>query len=584
MDVARGMLILSLLGILLPAGAALPTTPEDVFADNSLHTIHLHIPAELFKLMEPSVARRAAKSKSGLPNAGDIDLRSGNEGFAYVRAKIEFDGRALDNVGIRLKGHFSYSASRNSIRRPMKLDFERFESGQRFAGLAALNLNNHAVDPSQARETLAFEFFRALGVPSPRTSFALVYLHVPGLHDKEFLGLYTLIEEVDNKFLRRHFGSADGVLFKPGGMRGIAYLGEEWAPYAPKWNAKDELTAAQSARLIEFSRLIHKSDDAAFRDSIESFLDVDGLLRYVAVCGAICDFDSFLSTGHNYYFYLDPMRHRLVIIPWDMNMSFGGYSWVGSEAEIADTSIIHPYVDHNRLIERILAIPQHRQAYLRHVRALIDGPMSPANVRQRLAAIAPHIRAAGEASARAGAADSPTTRPASYERVFPPDLPWFVEARVESIRRQLEGGHTGYIPNFFNPERVPARWGAAALPGAAILKAVDTDKDGNISDAEFAAVVGRALPNELPADRSALAKAIATFLPGDAEAASNAWALWLVKQADENRDARLTAAEINGYFVKMRTRCDRDHDGQMGGRELVEALNSAKCPDVSLLK
>lgn len=578
MGVLRCVVVLVSVAVLLPAGAAPPSSADELFAANSLHTIHLHIPADLFKMLEPSVARRAAKSKAGLPNAGDIDLRAGNEGFAYVRAKIELDGQRLDNVGIRLKGHFSYSASRNSIRRPMKLDFERFVSGQRFAGLAALNLNNHAVDPSQARETLAFDFFRALGVPAPRTSFALVYLHVPGLHDNEFLGLYTLLEEVDNKFLRRHFGSADGPLFKPGGMRGIAYLGDEWAPYAPKWNAKDELTAAQTARLIEFSRLIHKSDDAAFRASIESFLDVDGLLRYVAVSGAICNFDSFLSTGHNYYFYLDPMRERLAIIPWDMNMSFGGYSWVGTEEQIADTSIIHPYVDHNRLIERILAIPDYRQAYVRHVRALIEGPMSPVRVRQRLAEIAPHIRAAGAAAAQAGAPDSPTTRPASYERVFPPDLPWFVEARVGSIRRQLDQGDAGYIPNFFNPERVPARWAAAALPGAAIMKVVDADKDGNISDEEFSGIVRRALAEDQRADKAVVAQIVATFLPRDSGVSSDAWAQWLIKQADENRDARLTISEITAYFVKMRARCDRDHDGQMAGRELVEALNSAQCP------
>lgn len=578
---ALALLIWALPGVALMP----PDSPEDLFAPDALHTIHLRIPADLYRMMEPSAARRAARAKSGLQNPADIELRGGNEGFAYVRAKVELDGRAIDNVGVRLKGHFSYSASRNMTRRPMKLDFERFVPGQRVAGLAALNLNNHAVDPSQARETLAFEFFRALGLPAPRTSFALVYLHVPGLYEPEFLGLYTLIEEVDNNFLQRHFGTDDGVLFKPGGMRGIAWLGDEWAPYAPKFNAKDELSASQSKRLVDLARLIHKADDAQFVSNIESHLDVEAVLRYVAVNSAICNFDSFLSTGHNYYLYLDPMRNRLCMMPWDMNMSFGGYSWVGTGEQIANTSITHAYVDHNRLIERVLAIPRYRQAYLDHVRRLIDGPMSLASVRKRLERIAPHIRAAGQAAAACGKPDSPTTRPATYERVDPPDLLWFVEARLASIRRQLDEGHAGYIPNFFNPERVPTRWAAAAIPSAAIMNAVDTDKDGNLSDAEFDAAVRRSfaatqLASAGSADRNAITRFVEALLPNHpgTAATSRAWADWLVRQADQDGDAHLTADEIAACFVRLRTRSDRDHDGQLAGRELVEALTSAKCP------
>ena len=55
------------------------------------------------------------------------------------------------------------------------------------------------MDPAKGREVLAFSVFRAAGVPAPRTAFAEVTLTVPGKHDKEFLGLYAVVENVDRR-------------------------------------------------------------------------------------------------------------------------------------------------------------------------------------------------------------------------------------------------------------------------------------------------------------------------------------------------------------------------------------------------
>jgi len=554
-----------------------PKTPDELFSDGALHTLEIRVSADLLKLMDPAAARRAVKGKPDL--ATNIDLRAGptSESFAYVRCQIELDGTVLGDVGLRYKGHFSYAASRTSVRRPMKLDFERFVDGQRLAGLSQLNLNNQAVDPSQAREALAFAFHRALEVPAPRTSFALVYLTVPGVHERQFLGLYTLIEEIDKRFLRQHFGRAGGLLMKPGGMRGLAYLGDAWAPYEAKLHPKDPPDPVLAQRMIDLARLTHQADDAAFRKDISGLLDVNGFLRYVAVNSALCNFDSFLSTGHNYYLYVSPTDRRVRIIPWDQNMTFGGYSWVGTEAQIADTRITHAYVDHNRLIERVLAIPEYHDAYLKQVRRLIDGPMSLTEVQKQLSTIDKHLRAAGAAAEKSGIPNSPTTRPAPYERVRAPDLLPFIELRVASLRAQLDKGHAGYFPTFGDPERVPAGWGHAVLPANAIMKAIDRNTDTNLSEAEFNSAIARAWPASLPppknladpsADHPAITQAITALLPDNPQrpALAKAWSDWLFRQVDANRDARLTPAEFTVWFNKLRTRSDRDYDGQMASR------------------
>ena len=219
-----------------------PPSAKELFDPTRVHAIHLRISAEGWKLLQPGAVTHKPSKRSApatQPNKDDVRTISGAAGarFAYVRSDIYFDGERVSDLGIRLKGNSSYSVSASSPRRPFKLDFERFVDGRHFAGLSSLNLNNAAFDPSQARETLAFELFREMSVPAPRTGSSLVYLSVPGLYDHEYLGLYTMVEEVDHKFLKRNFDRSDGLLLKPGGMRGLVYFGEDWAAYK-RYNPK----------------------------------------------------------------------------------------------------------------------------------------------------------------------------------------------------------------------------------------------------------------------------------------------------------------------------------------------------------
>src|SRR5207302_2690291 len=139
--------------------------------------------------------------------------------------------QTLKKVGIRYAGDITYFVSAQGAKRPLKVNFDKF-ADQNFHGLTSLQLHSMPLDPSKAREALAFAVFRAAGVPAPRTAFAEVTLTVPGQHDREYVGLYTLIEQVGGPFLKDHFKGAGGLLLKPEGLQGgLAYLGEDWKPY-----------------------------------------------------------------------------------------------------------------------------------------------------------------------------------------------------------------------------------------------------------------------------------------------------------------------------------------------------------------
>ena len=158
-----------------------------------------------------------------------------------------------------------------------------------------MQLQSGALDPTKAREALAFALFREAGVPAPRTALAEVTLTVPGEHEKAYLGLYTLVEPVDRAFLKDRFHTDKGLLLRPQGLRGLDFLGDDWEKYRGPYRPLAEPTPDEAKRLIEFVRLVQRGDDEQFRKEIASYLDVDKFLRFMAVQALIANADGFFT-------------------------------------------------------------------------------------------------------------------------------------------------------------------------------------------------------------------------------------------------------------------------------------------------
>ena len=116
--------------------------------------------------------------------------------FPWAQGELTAEGKTYKKIGIRYAGEISYFASSQGLKRPLKIDFDKFGE-QQFHGLTSLQLHAMPMDPAKGREVLAYSVFRAAGVPAPRTAFAEVTLTVPGKYDKEYLGLYAVVESVD---------------------------------------------------------------------------------------------------------------------------------------------------------------------------------------------------------------------------------------------------------------------------------------------------------------------------------------------------------------------------------------------------
>ena len=397
----------------------------------------------------PGAARQGRAPAPPRPPQGGVPGKFGFT-FPYVNGTLEAGGETYTNVGVRFKGNSSYMMSARGLKRPFKIDFNRYVEDQNFHGLTTINLSNNMMDPSQLREALSYAVFRAAGVPAPRTAFVQLYLSVPGKHEREYLGLYTLIEQVNGPFLKDHFQTSKGMLLKPEGIRGLPYFGEEWSKYE-RYRPKKKPDSAAARRLIDFTKLVNDADDAAFRQQIDKYMDVDEFLRFLAANVVLSNLDSFIGLGHNYYLYLHPKTSRFVWIPWDMNLSFGSFGMAGSAEQMTDLSIRKPCMGDNRLVERMLAIKEYDAAYREHLRQLTTTAFRPERMHADIDAMRKVIRGAVEKEAekikKGPAAGPPGPGGPPGRGMFgrQPDLKEFVTKRAASVTAQLDGKSQGQV-------------------------------------------------------------------------------------------------------------------------------------------
>ncbi|WP_340372541.1 CotH kinase family protein [Peribacillus sp. FSL E2-0218] len=235
-----------------------------------------------------------------------------------VNADVTINGETVKNVGFRTKGNLSLNSvvqMDDSERYSWKIDFDYYQDDQDLHGLKKLALNNNYSDPTFMREYLSYELMEKMGIATPGHSY--MYVTING---KEW-GLYLGVEAIEETFLNTNFADATGDLYYPDGTGSdLKWISEDIDDYTGL-NLKTNDHSDQSA-------MIHMLDAINNGGNIEEVLDVDEMLRYFAANTALVNLDHYQGDKkHNYYLYEE--NGVFSILPWDYNMSFGGYSGGG---------------------------------------------------------------------------------------------------------------------------------------------------------------------------------------------------------------------------------------------------------------
>ena len=235
----------------------------------------------------------------------------------YHKANVTINGETVGNVAIRTKGNTSLTsvANSDSDRYSFKLDFDYYDNNGNYYGLKKLCLNNNYSDNSSMREYISYKIMGELGLDVPECAYS--HITVNG----EEWGLYLAVEPVDEVFLAEHFADATGDLYKPEGMGGtgadLVYNGDDISAYTGL-NLKTNLNSSDGKEILALMQALEDGE------GLEKVLDVEKALKYIAANVALANFDSYLGmTTHNFYLYEE--NGRFTIIPWDMNLAFGGF-------------------------------------------------------------------------------------------------------------------------------------------------------------------------------------------------------------------------------------------------------------------
>lgn len=300
------------------------------------------------------------------------ELRANFQLNLYYPSHFRWDDQVVRNVGIRSRG----TGSRSGAKPGLRVDFNFYDAAQQFLGLKAVVLRNNVQDPTHLHERLGMQLFARLGLPAPREAHARLYVN------DEYVGLYSIVENVDKKFLARHFNEDNGYLYEydynaDDQPYRFESKGPDPAAYSPKpFKPATRETDPDPRPLAELVRVIAEASDAEFTRAVARFLDVDRLMIHTAIESFVSEVDGFVGDYgmNNFYLYRFEGGTRSTILPWDKSEAFKGGVERGIWHNVDDV----PSWLQNRLMTRVMRSPEWRGLYLDTLRRCADIVSEPA--------------------------------------------------------------------------------------------------------------------------------------------------------------------------------------------------------------
>ena len=343
--------------------------------------------------------------QGGPPGGGGGDFTSENP--MWVESTITFDENTWTHVGVRFKGNSSLmSAWRNGTDKlPLKLDFDQFESeyaeieNQRFYGFKQLSLANGFGDSTYLREAMTYDLLEEAGLVAANTAYYEVYLDYG--EGPVSLGLYTMIEVIDDTVVERAFGDDSSNIYEADGQAASLAEGTytQIETSFQKENNEDEANWGDVQALYEVLHSDERTTDPeAWRAKLEAIFDVNSFLKWLAISAIIQHWDTYGGMNHNYYLYNNPDTGQLTWISWDHNLVLQGEGGMGGGGRGGRGSSTLDKSDVGEdwpLIRYLLDDPTYYQQYLNYLDESVNGVFNPDTLaekyQQQAAMLEPYV-------------------------------------------------------------------------------------------------------------------------------------------------------------------------------------------------
>lgn len=172
----------------------------------------------------------------------------------------------------------------------------------------------------------------------------------------------------------------------PGGFGGssggsLQYIDDDTDSYSSIFgNVVGKGSESDYERVIEALEALSKGEE------LETYFDVDKILRYLAAHTIVVNLDSYSSSmAQNYYLY--ERDGVTTILPWDYNLAWGGFQNDSASSVVnfpIDTPVSGVGMSDRPLIEKLFANNEYLERYHSYLQELITSYFSEGKFRQKV--------------------------------------------------------------------------------------------------------------------------------------------------------------------------------------------------------
>ena len=314
----------------------------------------------------------------------------------------------IEDGGIRLRGNTSRrrpEGNRGEMHDSQNPDWHHCHFGINFRkfhkddehelhGIRKVNLKWFNNDPCYVREVYCYNLFRRYGIwTSAFSTFCRVWLDIEGDAKPAYLGVFNMIEPIDDKFVGRRvegmFENKNGYLWKcVYGVGGPADLNSDdkdntqkfnWdqdngVNYTYEFKGDEEDFLSARDQLIDFIQKVKGKTGESFHTWISDVFDMEFLLKTYAVNVAVGMWDDMWNNGNNYYLYFnttDKYDYKVFMLPYDYDNTLGTSNHCGAQS---DAGRQDPYDWGNMgvLMEKIMTYHDFKAIYKEALLELTD--------------------------------------------------------------------------------------------------------------------------------------------------------------------------------------------------------------------
>lgn len=297
--------------------------------------------------------------------------RLGLDGFIHADT-VKINGAIYMHAGVKYKGNSSYDST--FIKNPVHIELDSYQN-QDYLGVKDIKLSNCYADPSMIREVLAYKILSDF-MDCPASNFAMLFIN------GNYIGLYSNDESINKDFCASRFYSDENTFIKcnpvvtpgPTTKSSLRYLTADSSDYYNFYEMKSDFGWTELLRLCDST-----SNNP---NAIQNLYDLDRLLWMLAFDNVLVNLDSYIGVfSQNYYLYKNN-HNKFCPIVWDLNMSFGGFPYLGSgntsmnslsvSAMQQMTLNTHASESQWPLMKAVLSNTEWKKKYIAHAKTIVE--------------------------------------------------------------------------------------------------------------------------------------------------------------------------------------------------------------------